>query len=170
MKKTEKIYACIGATDAEDCKARFGLKVSAAAYGNFYINNTDAFYDYYTTSRCFSPVFLHDGSLSASYEESIKVLVKRKIAQRKKLEQIRNTCFINLEAFLLDAFEIDNFSPDDVTFEPVGRCSIAGNTFSFSGTIKDMSCNIEEFHYSTYKSMYELIKSLKKYYDEKSNK
>ena len=169
--QVRKIYECLDVSDAKELEEKIGLSIHFSSYNtSISFNNTDPFYLSYTSGKSKYVSFLDSGELADEYIKEIKQTVSRKIKQRNLLEHIRLIALDNIDKFLKESFDIDNYDPEDVTFEDYSRFNIGGESFSYSGTITRKEFMVEPYSYSTYGTMYKKINNIKKFYNDKKER
>ena len=102
--------------------------------------------------------------------DSIKSRIRAKIKQQKVLEEIRVQGIYEIKAFISDSFDIpiENICIEDIKFDLYNRFIIAGEQFSYSGTIKDRQFKINDnTNYTPYKTIYKKICTIKNYFINK---
>lgn len=164
--KYENYSSFVEATGLEitvgtNCEERFSIT----------IDNIDKFYTSYSRSSYLTARKPNDNLFTEKETlPGLKSRLAAKLKQQRVLRDIKVNAIEEIKKFIANTFNVPKnlIDDEDIVFTRSSVFSIADNSFYYQGTIIDSSFIIQKSIWSTYKEMYTRVKSIEKYFTEKS--
>jgi hypothetical protein len=111
-----------------------------------------------------------DGSLTDDTLQSIKKAVKRKSTQIRLLESMKSEGVEKIREFIAHHFSVDIklIETADIKWDNPYSYSIAGQPFSYTGTLIDKSLDLTTYWHGSHKQAADMVDTIRAYFNNKT--